>query len=238
LLKIHTTNGLKNECYDILLKYLKSFQGAPAKDLANIKQAAVQVVQSCINSSDLSSCDELLSLSAVTALKGDAQYGPLFELLTILTSDSVETYVKFAEANKSYLEKLGVDESAALAKLRVLTLCSLGAQKGGVWSFSDLAKALHVSVGAELEEAVVEAVCSGKVDAKIDQEQQCVIVERVTPRVFAGKVAWTELGEKLTMWTKNIQHVMRSFRDARDQFEAQHQHQVSQQQGPPGGKDA
>ena len=70
------------DAYRLTLRCLASFEDANAQDLASVKGVAAAAVSEFIRSPDIFQFDVLES-PAVAQLKGDAQYGKLWQLLQI-----------------------------------------------------------------------------------------------------------------------------------------------------------
>lgn len=81
----------------------------------------------------------------VRALKDDARYAKLHELLTIFATQGLPEYAAFHAANGPLVASLGVDHEASLRAMRLLTLTSLAAGAKGPLSYDAVAAAISVS---------------------------------------------------------------------------------------------
>ena len=61
-----------------------------------------------------------------------------------------------------------------------------------------------------MESQVIEAVASGLVDAKLDQEQQLVIIQRTTARSF-DPARWRKLADKIAGYRTALRTMLRTF---------------------------
>jgi len=73
-------------------------------------------------------------------------------------------------------------------------------------------KKLQLEDSFELESAVIEAVMSNRLQAKIDQDKEVVLIQRATARVFEDK-DWEGLGGKLAEWDTKVSHVLANLRN-------------------------
>jgi hypothetical protein len=78
---------------------------------------------------------------------------------------------------------IGLVHDEVIRKLRTLTISSLGLASERI-SYADLAKKLSLADVNEVEGVVIDAVLSGRVDAKLDQEAQIVIIQYVLTTIY------------------------------------------------------
>jgi len=199
---------LKSQSFKI--EYLKRMTTHKERNSAKVTAVAKSVCLTAITlfKMDAPCCDCALiaDVECVQDLKKDTTEGPLFELLTIFASKRVGDYIAFHKKHTKYLLANGVDHDDTMAKLRTLTLCSLGLEHESL-SFTTLMEALHVPDVDAVESAIIDAVMTGRFEAKIDQEQDRVVVLRTTKRNFA-EADWALLGDKLEMWQDNVARVL------------------------------
>jgi hypothetical protein len=157
--------------------------------------------------------DALLNLKAIKQLQSDPQFGVMFQLLQIVTKDTVHVYQQFYAKNQATLQKLGCDHDAILRKMRVMTMCTLGEDKHDL-TYDALLKDLELKSDQELEECVIEAVGSGYLDARIEQNQRVVYIQRVTARFF-DDASWARLGTKLDTWKVNLRNALSTIQASR-----------------------
>jgi hypothetical protein len=81
--------------------------------------------------------------------------------------------------NHKWMHSIGLVHDDVVRKLRTLTISSLGLASERI-SYAELAKKLSLSDVNDVEGVVIDAVLSGRVDAKLDQESQVVIIQYVT----------------------------------------------------------
>lgn len=75
---------------------------------------------------------------------------------------------------------------------------------------AEVGATLQVPQG-EVEAWVVEAITAGLVEARMDQQQEVVMVTRATYRHFTPK-DWAKLQEKLHLWRGNVQGLLATLR--------------------------
>ena len=195
-----------------LLKYLATFNGASASDLATVKEHAAKAVIDTIEAplelsrfapgSDQSS---IMTYSAVLNLKDDAKYGSLFSLLQVFSNGNV------VEFQNSKVE--GVDLEKGLNNVRLLSICGL-ASSARELKYSDIASALEIDETA-VEQWVVRAVTAELLEAQIDQLRRVIIVERAAPRFFNDQ-HWQDLNVKLHGWRDNVKELLAVVRSAKE----------------------
>jgi len=209
-----------------VVRYLRSLDKAPAAAQAAAKETAAAAAISALKSPHADKCDVLTGLSAVKQLGADPKYQNLFKLLSIFASGTVESFLKFETEQKDFLASIGLTHDDSLRKLRTLTLCTLGAQShersqapktapavggdvkaasgGPGVPFAELASKLSLSDPLAIESAVLDAVQSGRIDAKIDQDNEVVYIQRAAQRTFAAD-GWAQIGVNLSKWHRNVQ---------------------------------
>lgn len=97
-----------------------------------------------------------------------------------------------------------------LAKMRVLTLCSLTSETQ--LTLAELVKQLQVEDAGQAEEILIEAVMCKFVEAKIDHLTETVTIESSTQRTFDGAGEWIELSDRINLWIQNTNTVLQVIR--------------------------
>jgi len=219
LAAVHQTSGKRGPTQRYLLHYIKHLDRADNKtDKATLAAAKPQILAATLNTiknthrSCLAHSDKLLSSSSVKSLSSDEDFAPLYQLLRIFANDSVQAYQKWSEGNKDLMTKHGLVHQNNLRKLRTLTFCSLGLNADKL-TFAVLKDKLMLTDASAIESAVIDAVTSGLVEAKIDQENELIIIQRVTHRSFDNS-DWKSIHEKLISWQANVSHVLGTLHSA------------------------
>lgn len=89
--------------------------------------------------------------------------------------------------------------------MRLLSLCSLSTEHEEI-PYDAIASTLQVDQ-SDVENWVIAAVSSGLLEAKMDQLQHVVMVERCVVRRF-GIEQWKILQDRLNLWKKNVKSVL------------------------------
>lgn len=153
-------------------------------------------------------CDRIRKIPAVSSLENDKKYSTTYALLKIFAAETVGEYFALVKKHPKLCEELKLDHDTNLQKLRTFTICSLGMQQERI-SYKTLMEQLKVEDNDGVESVIIDAVMAGRVDAKIDQETEEVVIQRTTQRVF-NKGDWKTIGTKLGTWKSNIIDVLKT----------------------------
>jgi len=201
-----------------ILEFLRHMEECKGERSDHVKKIAAKACVSALKkyqNSELPQydCALLLNYKLVLELAQDPAYAPLLELVQIFATKTITEYFVFynVPANKKCLEDHGLSHEENCQTLRTLTLCCLGLEREEL-TYPELKKKLQVENSFELETAVIEAVMSNRLQAKIDQDKEIVIVQRATARVFEDK-DWEGLGTKLAEWDTKVSHVLANLRN-------------------------
>eukprot|EP00808_Paulinella_micropora_P007293 g35834.t1 len=183
-----------------------------AQQMEAAAELATEEVRAALAQSALASVDvdSILNLPAVKAMKSskDQEKKLLVELLSIFAHGTIAEYQKFAKSHGAFLKAQGFDAGEQLQLMRTLALCDLGLVQETV-SYARVQQALGLTSTEEVEEAVIQAVVSGRLQAKLDQEEQQVLIETSTKRGFTIE-DWHKLGRRLEAWRGSISAVIGS----------------------------
>lgn len=191
------------ECaQDLLVKYLRSDKTAASK-------YAYAAALNSINSTSKASyfaVDVVHEIAAVQSLQGDKEMGPVVSLLNILAFGTVAEYEQFRQKHGVWLTANKQDEQELLSRMRTLTLCSMGRGKNHL-TYDEVMKALSLKDKDAVEAVVVDAVFCGKLDGRLDQENEKVCIEKTAVRSFS-KETWSALHSQLGAWKANLSKVI------------------------------
>jgi COP9 signalosome complex subunit 7 len=132
-------------------------------------KAVEALVRQVLEHSGIYVFGELLDCPNVQALSESSDGAKLLELLRIFAYGSYTDY-------KAKAAELGDLTEPQRRKLQLLTLVSAATQEKLI-KFDSLASAVDIPVSRELEGLIIDAVYQGLVTGKMDQENQCFIVE-------------------------------------------------------------
>lgn len=211
--QIHEQAGDLTTAREFLVRSLRSLEKASSDELHKSIPLAVKAVTLSIRMPQLRQCDELLELKAIRQLHENREHARTYELFEIFALKDVKAFSAFNAANKGFIASLGLDEEELEQKIRAMTICSLAESHLSI-SYSLLKKHLELKEDDEVEDAVIDAVASGWIEAKIDEENEVVVIERHTQRVFK-KETWKSMGQKLKKWRDNVSKLTNTFTDLR-----------------------
>lgn len=201
-----------------ILEYLKQLEEAKGERTPQVKKLAAKACIVALKNYQTSElpqhdCALLLQYKLIQELADDKTYAPLLELVKIFASKTITEYFVFHTnaANAKCIQDNGLSHEENCQVLRTLTLAYLGLEQEEL-SYADLKKKLQVEDSLELETAVIEAMMSNRLQAKIDQEREVVVIQRATARAFEDK-DWESLGKKLEQWDTRVGYVLANLRN-------------------------
>jgi len=168
---------------------------------------------------------KLLSLPIIQSLQHSKTERDrlLYELLSIVSSSNVKVFHDFVNQNQSFFSSTGLSTDSILHKLRTLSLCRLALEHERL-SIDTVKERLELQNVIDVEDAVITAIMSGKLDAKIDEESNSIIIKRVTGiNMWSGDIGddrggsvitggsdsnWSTLSKKLSTWRTNVNAVL------------------------------
>jgi translation initiation factor 3 subunit M len=104
--------------------------------------------------------------------------------------------------------------------MRLLTVCSLANNYEADIPYQEIATAAQQDV-SQVESTVIQAIRTGLLQAKMDQLNQTVMVERSVVRQFDID-QWKKLHARLTTWKANVGGILDTLKQQQQQ-----QHQVA-----------
>lgn len=211
----------------VLISFLETFESSTVEELASVNDYAQRAVIGTINKAITVTKDptkntgepkiaaETYHLSAVQSLKNSTSesHRRAYALLTIFCEGDCAQFREFCAKYPGQLAEFGLDEQVCVDNIRLLSLASLSAVDESV-SYERVAELLSIEM-SEVEQWVVKAITSKVIDAKLDQLNQVIIVNRGSQRHFTD-TQWADLGEKLKKWRGSVQTVLQSVRKARE----------------------
>mmetsp|Transcript_79312 Transcript_79312/g.232995 ORF Transcript_79312/g.232995 Transcript_79312/m.232995 type:complete len:266 (+) Transcript_79312:60-857(+) len=187
-------------------------------------KACEALVRQALDHSGVFVFGELLECENVQALQGTPEGARLLELLQIFAYGTYPDY----KARRGELPELG---AAQLRKLQLLTVVTLATREKLI-KFADLQAALDVVSPRELEDLIIEAVYQNLIVGKMDQENQCLIIESCACRdcrdqdidfIIDTLTSWHESAQKmigaLDGMVQNSHDSYEKHKTARDQLE-------------------
>ncbi|XP_054803214.1 uncharacterized protein LOC129306567 [Prosopis cineraria] len=197
--------SMAKDSLKFLTKYLATFSGEDAPALSEAKEEAVRAVVEFVKAPDIFQCD-LLDMPAVGQLEKDAKYAPVYQLLKIFLTQTLDAYVEFHAANSALLKNYDLVHEECITKMRLMSLVDLASDGSGQIPYALIRDTLQIN-DDEVELWVVKTITAKLIDCKMDQMNQVVIVSHHTDRVF-GQRQWQTLRTKLATWRGNISNVI------------------------------
>eukprot|EP00698_Gefionella_okellyi_P013273 TRINITY_DN3623_c0_g1_i1.p1 TRINITY_DN3623_c0_g1~~TRINITY_DN3623_c0_g1_i1.p1 ORF type:complete len:394 (-),score=82.82 TRINITY_DN3623_c0_g1_i1:398-1558(-) len=202
--------GAKEEL-EFLQKYLALFSAEEAQraDICSVAQRACVVA---ITQPGCYRMDHISELPAIQALAAQGECANLLRLLQIFTTEPLSAFLEFAAKHKAVFETFGISEPAALDKMRLLSLASVGS--AAKIPYSTIAQTLQIS-DADVERWVIRGISAKLVEAQIDQLNKQVTITRTTQRVF-GNEQWHVLATQLRGWREDMTALLTTIRSVRN----------------------
>merc|ERR1719166_658091 len=144
--------------------------------------------------------DHLLSLKPVKCLAGEL----IHDLLNIFVSEKLEAYIKFYEANQSFVDGLGLKHEDNLRKMKLLSFMQLAENRSEI-TFEEIQSSIQIGE-EEVEEFLMDVIMTKLVRAKLAQDSGVVYVSSTMHRTF-GPGEWQQLHQLLSSWRNNIHTV-------------------------------
>jgi len=148
----------------------------------------------------------ILNLPAISALANSTNTKPLHKLLTIFQEGKLTDFQSFLSQNTSTLKSFNLSEEECTYNIRLLSLVSLAAEYEEMIPYQAIAATLKVPE-TDVESWVIAAVQKDLLEAKMDQLEKVVMVERCVVRKF-GMEQWKIMKERLDLWKKNVKGVL------------------------------
>mmetsp|Transcript_21107 Transcript_21107/g.67276 ORF Transcript_21107/g.67276 Transcript_21107/m.67276 type:complete len:470 (+) Transcript_21107:152-1561(+) len=165
-------------------------------------------------SSLTASASAIAQFSAIKALADSGSHKVLFQLLSIFAAEGLDEFQSFAKANPTAINDLGLSEDACLKNIRFLTLASLAANSETV-SYTTIASKLQVD-SAEVETWVIEGITCKVIDAKMDQLNQTIVINRGSQRLLTDR-QWEDVHAKLVSWKENVGSLLATIKSVRQE---------------------
>lgn len=233
----YARNNLLLDADSYLYQYLQSCSNS-SESLRYAAQASLRTIQSPLQSLNMNKKQsqksinnqskaldphKLLQLSSVQQLhQSTNEHRLLYELLNIVNLSNVNTYLSFYHNNKSFVEAQQIDHEFILSKLRTLTLCHLGLSHD-ILAIDSIKQSLQLSDTMDVESAVIDAIMCGRLDGRIDDSNNTIIIKRVvgvnlwddsninnTSNTTNNNNKWDILSNKLNTWKDNVSAVLQT----------------------------
>lgn len=158
--------------------------------------------------------DHLLTLKPVKFLEGEL----IHDLLTIFVSEKLSAYIKFYNANKEFVDSLGLRHNQSMQKMMLLTFMQIAETRKEI-PYEVLQQELQIGADG-VEMFVIDALRTKMIMAKVDQLNRRVVVSTTIHRTF-GKPQWQLLREVLVQWKAGVARVDENMENVLGQFTEQ-----------------
>lgn len=198
------------EAYECLFKYLLTFENADNNTLNTSKDNAREAIKDAINNESIFNFEELLKLRAIQNLNSE----PCFELAKVFLAGDIKEYQNFISSHNNILNELSLNDEECSKKIRMLTLVSVvGDEIPGRVAYSAVQEALDIPE-EEVELWILDVIRAGLIDAKMNQLEKTIIVNRATPRQFTEN-EWKKLDTRIDEWKNNLKDILKVIANAK-----------------------
>jgi len=198
------------EAYECLFKYLNTFENSDANTLNTSKDNAREAIKDAINNESIFNFEELLKLRAIQNLSSE----PCFELAKIFLAGDINEYNNFISGHNNIINELSLNDEECRKKIRMLTLVTVvGQEIPGRVSYSVVQEALNIPE-EEVELYILDVIRAGLIDAKMNQLDKTIIVNRATPRQFTEN-EWKKLDTRIDEWKSNLKNILEVIANAK-----------------------
>ncbi|KAM3576369.1 hypothetical protein VYU27_001720 [Nannochloropsis oceanica] len=205
--------GKNSEAHHFLIKYISTFSEQDTDlDLSETAALAVKGVIGAVKQPLTALSSSLLGLPAVKRLAADPAHKTVHELLQVFSFGKLADFLEYESKYPGVLAAQGVDREKALRDMRLLSVSLLAAEYEEI-PYSAVSATLQIPHD-EVESWVVQAITAKLLEAKMDQQQEVVMVTRASHRHFSRR-DWSRLQEKLHLWRQNVSSLLDSLRDKR-----------------------
>ena len=204
--------GEKEQACFYLLRALRSIPASDSntKEVQGLSAKALRLALSDPRHFDF---QDLTALDSVQSLRESDP--PLFQLLEIFNSETMDDFQVFVEEHAGWIEERGMDQATLARKMRLLTLASLAAKtQSRALPYKHISDALQISL-ADVEMWVIDVIRAGLVEGKLSQLNQTFLIQRSTYRVF-GEKQWAEVAGRLDTWRTSLEGVLAVIRQERE----------------------
>lgn len=120
----------------------------------------------------------------------------LYELLQIFTNGDVNDYLAWESKNKDFMATTSLNAEVCRNKITYLSI-GAHASQDNIISYDKLTQIVGIKRD-KIEDWIIDAIVNNIIDARLDQENECIIINSFTKRNMKDMKEWTTLQEKLT----------------------------------------
>ncbi len=171
---------------------------------ATSPRAAADLITQATSAANTYVFAELLQQPNVQALKGNAESGAFYELLTIFAWGTWETY--------SRSQGLPQLSDAQALKLRLLSLLTIASEKTAAsstnLSYSTLSTRLGLANSIDLEHLITQAIYSNLITATLNPSSHTVVITSVSPLRDLAPGSVVTMTAELEGWSQRCSSVL------------------------------
>jgi len=194
---------MSDDAYKVMLDLLATYT---TENASQAREDALRCIVASLADPNIYLLDHLLPLKPVKFLEGN----PIHDLLMCAVYDGLAEYLKFASGHKEYLQKMNLNNTQLMKKMRILTLISM-AEKSQEVFFSQIQKELQLEPD-EVEVFIIDSLKTKLLTARIDQANKKLVVQSAVKRALA-KQHWTQIRDILTIWKTSIHNLKDNMHD-------------------------
>lgn len=154
--------------------YLRQFESEKsAANLSAIQAHARRCVILAIKTSNVINFEELLDLKAIKALEGKNK--DVFSLLSLFTSTDAKDFLKELSKFADLMKQEKLTKEDLVLKKSYVQICSLNTEKTN-FKYTELGTLLNLPAD-QVEEWAIEAIGKQIIDAKIDQQNEEIVIK-------------------------------------------------------------
>jgi len=191
------STGQSDEASRVMIELLGTYT---TENASQAREEAQRCIIASLADPNTFLLDHLLQLKPVKFLEGEL----IHDLLTIFVSEKLESYVKFYESHKEFVNGLGLKHEDNMRKMKLLSFMQMAENRSEI-SFKEIQQAVQLGEG-EVEGFIIDVIKTKLVKAKMNQGDQVVNVTSTMHRTF-GPGNWQELHSTLSLWKANLQTV-------------------------------
>lgn len=190
-------NGQSDEASRVMIELLGTYT---TENASQAREEAQRCIIASLADPNTFLLDHLLQLKPVKFLEGEL----IHDLLTIFVSEKLESYLKFYESHKEFVNGLGLKHEDNMRKMKLLSFMQLAENRSEI-SFHEIQQAMQLGEG-EVEGFIIDVLKTKLVKAKMNQGEKFVNVTSTMHRTF-GAGQWQQLHSTLSLWKANLQTV-------------------------------
>lgn len=200
-IEILVSNDETLSAYDLILKTI-SLVGSDKDKIEQNEELVKKGITIALQHPKIVNFDVLYTLPAVKLLTESKKADKLYELLHIFTYDALNEYSEWESKNKAFLESSKIEADICKNKMMYLAVC-VQANQDNVISYDKLSDIVGIPRD-QVEEWIIDAIVNKIIDARLDQENECIIVSFISQRNMNDPKEWQRLQQKLqNMQNKN-----------------------------------